>query len=209
MSTPASWEPGIQHWLAQAADGTEMSTTDIQQHTGFGERTARKIKQAARDRQNGNVTTLRPAPATPPAPRRTTTPAKPVAARRTAPVPPAIYAAAVVGVVVVAAIAAAASYVHMQVLASANGQGVMSYALPLAVDGLMLVATMVMLVRRQRGQSVRLAWTCLALGVTLSIIANVASAYVLPAWTQGAISAWPPLLLLLAIHLLIQLRRTS
>jgi hypothetical protein len=209
MSTPASWEPGIEYCLNQADNGVEPSVTQVREYTGFGERTARKVRQAAQRRRNGTVTQLRPGTTSPPAPKRTVPPAKPAAARRTAPVPSAIYWAAVVGVVVVAAITAAASYVHMQVLASANGQGVMSYALPISVDGIMLVATMAMLVRRQRGQSVRLAWTCLALGVTLSIVANIASAYALPTWTQGAISAWPPLLLLLSIHLLLQLRKSS
>lgn len=123
-------------------------------------------------------------------------------------VPPVAYWATLLGVVAVALITAAASYVHMQDLTEANNQGRMSYWLPAAVDGMMLVATMTLLVRRERSQPVRLAWTCLALGVALSITANVASAYTLPGWTQGAISAWPPLLLLLAIHLLIQLRNT-
>lgn len=123
-------------------------------------------------------------------------------------VPTAVYWTAVIGTGMVAAITAVASYEHMRVLADANGQGWMSYILPVSVDGLMLVATMVVLVLRGRGQRAGLAWTSLVLGVCLSVVANVASAYQLPAWTAGAVSAWPPLFLLIAIELLLQLRST-
>ena len=169
----------------------------------------KRVRLLKAGRDGGQVVPIRPTPQRA-VPEPKPSPRMQAPARHPGPVrvPPVAYWATLLGVVAVAGITAAASYVHMQDLAEANGQGAMSYALPVAVDGMMLVATMTMLVRRERGQPVRLAWTCLALGVVLSITANVASAYVLPGWAQGVISAWPPLLLLLAIHLLIQLRNT-
>lgn len=174
----------------------------------WGRKHKRRVLNRWKD-ENGTVVPIRPTPQRV-VPEPKPSPRMQAPARHPGPVrvPPVAYWATLLGVVAVAGITAAASYVHMQDLAEANGQGAMSYALPVAVDGMMLVATMTMLVRRERGQPVRLAWACLALGVVLSITANVASAYVLPDWAQGVISAWPPLLLLLAIHLLIQLRNT-
>ena len=145
----------------------------------------------------------------PPAPERQTGTA--TATRRDAPaaaVPAAVRWVTVAAVVLVAAVAAAGSYDHMRHLAAETGQGAMSWLLPLGVDGLMVAASMVMLVRRRRGQTGGwLAWTALVSGVAASLAANVAAAE--PTALARAVSAWPPLALLLAYELLMQMVRTD
>ena len=50
-----------------------------------------------------------------------------------------------------AAVAAVASYVHMHELATEAGEGWRAHLIPLSVDGLLVAASMVMLVRRRAG----------------------------------------------------------
>ena len=120
-----------------------------------------------------------------------------------------------VSVVVVAVVAAAVSYEHMRSLADATGEGWLSYLLPLSVDGLMVAASMVMLVRRRQGRPVGfLAWAALIGGVVASLAANI-GASLLPdnvtpePWIKAAVAAWPPIALLLAYELLMQLVRDA
>lgn len=106
-------------------------------------------------------------------------------------------------VVVVAAVAAAASYSHMRRLAVDAGEGGIAFLLPLSVDGLVVAASMSMLVQRRAGHPAgRLAWGALLLGVGASLAANVAAAE--PTLVGRLVAAWPPLALLLAYELLMQ-----
>lgn len=106
-------------------------------------------------------------------------------------------------VVVVAAVAAAASYSHMRRLAVDAGEHEIASLLPLSVDGLVVAASMSMLVQRRAGRPAgRLAWCALLLGVGASLAANVAAAD--PTLVGRLVAAWPPLALLLAYELLMQ-----
>jgi Protein of unknown function (DUF2637) len=109
----------------------------------------------------------------------------------------------VLAVVIVALVAAAASYEHMRMLAAAAGEGWRAWLLPLSVDGLVIAASMAMLVRRRAGQpSGPLAWLSLLLGVGASLTANVAAAE--PTVQGRLVAAWPPVALLLSYELLMQ-----
>jgi hypothetical protein len=131
--------------------------------------------------------------------------AVPVAARRhksgTAAVTPAVRRVTVLAVVLVAAVAAVVSYEHMRHLASSAGEGWRSWLLPLSVDGLMVAASMTMLVRKRQGLKAGwLPWVSLLLGIGASLAANVAAAE--PNWHGRLVAAWPPLALLMAYELL-------
>jgi hypothetical protein len=115
----------------------------------------------------------------------------------------AIRRTTVVAVTVVAAVAAVVSFAHMHDLAVKAGEGWRAWLLPLAVDGLIIAASMTMLVRRRQGQSGgMLAWCSLILGIAASLAANVAAAA--PTWEGRIVAAWPPIALLLAYELLMQ-----
>jgi hypothetical protein len=76
--------------------------------------------------------------------------------------------------------------------------------LPISVDGLIVAASMTMLVRRRRGQSAGgLAWLALLLGAATSVVANVSAAD--PTLVGRLVAAWPPVALLLAWELQLQL----
>ena len=78
---------------------------------------------------------------------------------------------------VVALVAFAASYTHMRQLAAEHGQGWLSWLIPLSVDGLLMVASLVIVTaRRDRAGEPWLAWLALAVGVVASLAANVAAA---------------------------------
>lgn len=102
----------------------------------------------------------------------------------------------------VAGIAAYASYTHMRELALVHGQThTVAALLPVSVDGMLIVATLVMREDRSRGIGVRpWAWIAFLLGVTASIVANVLAAA--SDITSRVISAWPALALLLVIEVL-------
>lgn len=108
-----------------------------------------------------------------------------------------------VAVTVVAAVAAVVSFAHMHDLAVKAGEGWRAWLLPLAVDGLIIAASMTMLVRRRQGKSGgALAWSSLILGISASLAANMAAAA--PSWEGRIVAAWPPIALLLAYELLMQ-----
>ena len=110
---------------------------------------------------------------------------------------------------VVAAVAAVVSYVHMRELGIRAGEAWRADIIPLSADGLLVAASMVMLVRRRSGQSAGwLAWVGLVLGLLASLGANLAVAD----WNDPvsiAVSGWPPLALAVAFELLITVTRTG
>lgn len=124
------------------------------------------------------------------------------------PVPYWVRVVTVVAVSVVAAVAAIASYVHMHELAKEAGEGWRAVIIPLSVDGMLVAASMVMLIRRRAGQPAGvLPWTGLILGIIASLAANVAAADPTP--LSWIVSAWPPLALAVSFELLILVSRDT
>jgi len=75
------------------------------------------------------------------------------------PIPRAIRATTMAAVVLVATVAGVVSYMHMHQLAERAGEGWRSWLVPLAVDGLMVAASMTMVVRKRAGMTAgNLAW---------------------------------------------------
>jgi hypothetical protein len=106
-------------------------------------------------------------------------------------------------VATVAAVAAAASYAHMFELAHHAGEQWRSWLLPLSVDGLIIAASMTLLVRKRQGQAGGLlAWSAMWVGVLVSLGANIAA--VAPTLESRLIAAWPPLALLYGYELLMK-----
>jgi hypothetical protein len=107
-------------------------------------------------------------------------------------------------VLAVAAFAAIVSYSHIYDLGRAHGQaGTAARLLPLSVDGLIVAASLVMLLEARAGRSAPpLARVMLGLGVAATIAANVAfgAAYGL---TGAVISAWPAVAFIGAAELLL------
>jgi Protein of unknown function (DUF2637) len=117
---------------------------------------------------------------------------------------------AAVVVVAVAAFAAIISYSHIYDLARAHGQaGVAARLLPLSVDGLILAASLVMLLEARTGRAAPvLARVMLGLGVAATIAANVAYGAA-DGLTGAAISAWPAIAFIGCAELLVgSIRRT-
>jgi hypothetical protein len=110
-----------------------------------------------------------------------------------------IAAATVAGL---AGVAGALSYSHMRQLAQDHGQaGWYAHAFPLSVDGIEIVASLVLLADRRAGRrSGWLPWAALALGTVGSLAANVATAH--PDSLNRVIAGWPALALLIAVKLL-------
>lgn len=112
----------------------------------------------------------------------------------------------VAAVSVVAAVAAVASYVHLHALATEAGEGWRAVLIPLSVDGLLVAASMVLLVRRRAGESAGvLPWVGMVLGLVASLAANVAAAE--PTVLSWIVSGWPPVALAVSFELLIQVSR--
>ncbi|WP_344309474.1 DUF2637 domain-containing protein [Fodinicola feengrottensis] len=105
---------------------------------------------------------------------------------------------------VVAAVAAYASYQHQRMFAAMGGADSVSASLwPLAVDGLLLLATRVLL-KSNRGMSWRtrlLAWIAFILGIAVSLASNIAAAPEIT-WQAVLVAGWPPVALLLSVELL-------
>jgi Protein of unknown function (DUF2637) len=102
----------------------------------------------------------------------------------------------------VALISAWSSYSHTVHVALACGERPeVAYALPFSVDGMLIVATIVMVDDRRRHASVRpIARLAFAAGVAASVAANVAAAH--PSLGARAVNAWPALALLLVVEML-------
>jgi hypothetical protein len=106
-------------------------------------------------------------------------------------------------VLVVAACAARSSYEHQRTVVEMAGNHEAAWYLPLSVDGMMLIASLNMLVRRWDGESAGwLTWTALLLGGAASLAANIAAAP--PTWIGRLVAAWSPLCLVLSYELLMQ-----
>lgn len=116
----------------------------------------------------------------------------------------------VAAVSLVAAVAAVASYVHTHELALRAGEGWRATLIPLSVDGMLVAASMVMLVRRREGlRAGALPWAGLVLGIVASLAANVAAGHPEwnPPWLAGVVAAWPPIALAVSFELLILVHR--
>ncbi|NKT61023.1 DUF2637 domain-containing protein [Rhodococcus hoagii] len=110
-----------------------------------------------------------------------------------------------------AVLAFALSYSNLAALAGRAGYGpVMAHVWPLVVDGLAVVATAA--VMRLRASRVY-AWSLLAAATAVSIVAGAAAhllpAGPLPGWAGAGVAVVPPLCLLVAPHLAVQLRRDA
>jgi Protein of unknown function (DUF2637) len=104
----------------------------------------------------------------------------------------ALRASAAIVVLAVAAFAAVVSYSHIYDLGSAHGQaGVAARLLPLSVDGLILAASLVMLLEARAARTApTLARVMLGLGVAATVAANVGFGAA-DGLIGAAISAWP------------------
>jgi len=115
--------------------------------------------------------------------------------------------AAVTTVLTVAAVAAVLSYGHLRTVAARSGEA-HAWLFPLSVDGLIVAASLVLLVRRRCGQpGGALAWGGLALGVAATVAGNIASAE--PTAAARVIAAWPPVAFALSYELLLALIRPA
>jgi hypothetical protein len=102
----------------------------------------------------------------------------------------------------VAAIAAWSSYSHMVHVALTFGERPeVAYALPCSVDGMLVVASVVMVDDKRRNHRVRpVARIAFAAGVLASVAANIAAAH--PGVGARIVAAWPAVALLLVVEML-------
>ena len=106
-------------------------------------------------------------------------------------------------VIVVAACAARSSYEHQRAVVEMAGNHEAAWYLPLSVDGMMLIASLNMLVRRWDNHPAGgLTWTALLLGGAASLGANIAAAP--PTWIGRLVAAWSPICLIVSYELLMQ-----
>lgn len=137
-------------------------------------------------------------------------PAEPEQARCVAGVPQWVMRVAVVAVAAVAVVAALVSYAHMWLLARHVGEEWRAWLFPVSVDGLITAASLVIYVARAGHRGRKLAYFSLALGIAVSIAANLLSAIVsLPMWVGWSVTAWPPIALFLAYELMMKLVNTK
>jgi hypothetical protein len=113
-----------------------------------------------------------------------------------------IVGAAGATVVVLAGVAGAISYSHMAELARSHGEvGWRAHAFPISVDGIEVVASLVLLAHRRGGTRAGwLPWAALAAGTAASVAANVAVGASDP--VGRLVAGWPAVALLVAIKLL-------
>jgi Protein of unknown function (DUF2637) len=130
---------------------------------------------------------------------------RPSAIDAPAAVTPLVRGITTLAVLAVALVAAVASYDHQRALAALAGEDWRAWLLPVSVDGLIVAASMSMLVRRRAGMPAgALAWASLLTGIGASLAANVAAAEA--TMVGRVVAAWPPVALLLAWELLMQVR---
>ncbi|MFD0882965.1 DUF2637 domain-containing protein [Streptosporangium algeriense] len=109
-----------------------------------------------------------------------------------------------------AVIAAVVSFRHMHELCLRHGEDYLAAVLiPLAVDGIIVVASMsILLANRYGSRGGALAWTLLVVGSLASLGANIAVAE--PGLIGRVIAAWPSIALIGSYELLMsQIRRVS
>jgi hypothetical protein len=133
----------------------------------------------------------------------------------TAPRPPGRWPAAVAitGNIAIAAGAfylSFASLTHLATLAGLSPDR--AWVWPLLVDGMIVVATVA--VTTLHGPRSAYAWTLLAGGAAVSILANIVHAALtaptgVPVWVAMLVAATPPLVLVASTHLTVQLLRAS
>lgn len=124
----------------------------------------------------------------------------------TATVPRWVRVCTVTAVVVVAGVAAVVSYAHMRHLAEQAGEAWRADILPLSVDGLLVAASLVLLVRRKAGRRAGvLPWVGLSLGVGASLAANIAAAQ--PTILGRVVAGWPPVAFAVSFELLVAILR--
>lgn len=119
-----------------------------------------------------------------------------------------ITALAAVAVVAIAVVAAIVSYRHALTVARDHGEtGATAYMTPITIDGLVIVASMVMLdAARRRQHPPGLAWCALALGIGATLAVNIL--YGVQHGPVGAvIAAWPAVALTIAVELLMGMIR--
>jgi hypothetical protein len=107
-------------------------------------------------------------------------------------------------VALLAGIAAVVSYGHLHLLAVRHGQGgLASLLIPLSVDGMIVAASMSLLLDSRLGRrgSV-LPWALLIIGAAASLAANIAVAE--PTLTGRVIAAWPSFALTASYELLMR-----
>ncbi|MDG3012361.1 DUF2637 domain-containing protein [Rhodococcus sp. D2-41] len=119
-----------------------------------------------------------------------------------------LHAAATAGIAV---LAFALSYSNLAALAGRAGYGiVMAHTWPFVVDGLAVAATAAVM-RLQARRTY--AWSLLGASTTVSVVAGAAAhllpAGALPGWAGALVAVVPPLCLLVAPHLAVQLRRDA
>jgi hypothetical protein len=107
----------------------------------------------------------------------------------------------VISVAIVAIVAAVVSYAHMQAVAEHAGEGWRSWLEPFSVDGLLIGASLVVYVRRRSP----LAWLAVAVGLLVSLAANLAAAE--PILISRLVSAWPAIALALSYETLLTIVR--
>jgi len=116
----------------------------------------------------------------------------------------------IAGVALLALIAAVVSFRHMHELCLRHGEDRLAAVLiPLAVDGLIVVASMsILLANRYGSRGGILAWSLLVVGSLASLGANVSIAE--PSLIGRVIAAWPSLALIGSYELLMsQIRRCA
>ncbi|WP_289007867.1 DUF2637 domain-containing protein [uncultured Thermomonospora sp.] len=119
-----------------------------------------------------------------------------------------ITALAAVAVVAIAVVAAIVSYRHALTVARDHGEtGATAYMTPITIDGLVVVASMVMLdAARRRQHPPGLAWCALAMGIGATLAVNIL--YGVQHGLVGAvIAAWPAVALTIAVELLMGMIR--
>lgn len=110
----------------------------------------------------------------------------------------------------IGAVAAYVSYRHAYELAYAHGEtGPTARLLPLTIDGLVYVSSMVMLDAARRGEPApRLAKASLALGIGAIVAANVLHG-IAHGLVGAVISAWPAVALILTVELAMAMIRRA
>lgn len=105
----------------------------------------------------------------------------------------------------VAGVAAVNSYQHMRDVAVLGHQPyLLASTLPLSVDGLLVIASLAMAEDKAQNRHARW-WARIAFwfGATVSVVANIASTAVLYGDPLSiAVSAWPPIALLIAVEIM-------
>jgi hypothetical protein len=114
----------------------------------------------------------------------------------------ALLIATAVFVAGLAIVAGAISFAHMRELATHHDQtGWKSYAFPISVDGLEIVASLYLVAQRRAGRPTgAIPWIALIVGTAASLAANVAVGGADP--IGKALAGWPALSMLISVKLL-------